>query len=59
MAWYLGLDEAAAQRRRGADCRAAGPSRAREMAGWLWDHGVSAVAADNMSLEAYPIGEGP
>jgi kynurenine formamidase len=28
-------------------------------AAWLWDHRVSAVAADNMSFEAYPISEGP
>lgn len=31
----------------------------RQTAAWLWDHGIAAVAADNMSFEPYPIDEGP
>lgn len=27
----------------------------RETAGWIWDHGVAAVAADNPALEALPM----
>lgn len=34
--------------------RAAGIAQSHEMLGWLWDHQIPLVAADNFALEAYP-----
>lgn len=59
MQWYLEsvtpeqkrhLAEASARR----EMEAPGIGPAAEMAEWLWDHHVAAVAADNPALEAYP-----
>jgi kynurenine formamidase len=59
MAWYLTLDEEGRIGASRPSTEQPGLAPGRETAGWLWDHGISAIAADNMSLEAYPISEGP
>ncbi|HUF52669.1 MAG TPA: cyclase family protein [Dehalococcoidia bacterium] len=54
--WYTDdctPDERAAMPDR-AVLRAPGLGPAGEMAAWLWDHGVAAVAADNPALESWP-----
>ena len=61
LAWYLGLDAAdraalQGQQRGGDDamqCPGLEPSAA--MAAWLWNHRISAVAADNPALEALSV----
>jgi kynurenine formamidase len=50
-AHYLSLDQAARERRTGAP----GLQQSPQMLAWLWDHGVSLVAADNGAVEAYPV----
>ncbi|MGI5242230.1 cyclase family protein [Dactylosporangium sp. CA-139066] len=59
LAHYRGLDEpgrrAAAERK---SLRAPGLLADRSVAEWLWDHRIAAVAADNPSLETYPLGTG-
>jgi kynurenine formamidase len=56
--WYESLDpddqDAASN-----DAPQPGVEPGRATAAWLWDRGIAAVAADNMSFEAYPIDEGP
>ncbi|QGU03397.1 cyclase family protein [Corynebacterium comes] len=37
--------------------RSGGLAATEEMAAWLWDHHFSVVAADNIALEAWPVGE--
>ena len=59
MAWYLTLDEEGRIGASRSSTEQPGLAPGMRTAGWLWDHGISAIAADNMSLEAYPIGEGP
>jgi kynurenine formamidase len=59
LAHYRALD--ADGRRRAAvktELRAPGLLAAEETARWLWDSGFAAVAADNPSLEAWPLGAG-
>ncbi|MEX0683770.1 MAG: cyclase family protein [Dehalococcoidia bacterium] len=54
--WYFNV-ASAEERRRMPDrsvLRAPGLGPAEEMASWLWDHHVAAVAADNPALEAWP-----
>jgi hypothetical protein len=61
LTWYLGLDAAGraalqGQQRGGDDamqCPGLEPSVA--MAAWLWNHRISAVAADNPALEALSV----
>lgn len=61
LGWYLALDtagrEAMQGQQRGGDdamqCPGLEPSVA--MAGWLWDHRISAVAADNPALEVMSV----
>jgi hypothetical protein len=61
LTWYLGLDQASrnaleGQLRAGEDSLASvGLAAGAETAAWLWDHRISAVAADNAALEALPI----
>jgi kynurenine formamidase len=57
--WYMTLGSQAQLAAVQADSVQPGLQGGRPVAGWLWDHHVSAVAADNMALEAYPIDEGP
>lgn len=53
--WYRGLGQDAAAAL-AADLQAPGLSAREEIAAYLWDLGVAAVAADNPSLEAWPQG---
>lgn len=61
LTWYLGLDVAGRSslqgRQRGGEGAMACPGLAPtvEMAAWLWDRRISAVAADNPALEALPV----
>ena len=58
--WYLRQD--GTERRRlslRAELRTPGLSPAEEMAEFLWDLGVAAVAADNPGLEVWPQGSHP
>jgi len=48
---YLGLTPEARAARRGSP----GLHQSQQMLGWLWDHRVALVAADNGGLEAFPI----
>jgi kynurenine formamidase len=52
--WYR--DEATPEMRAGLVERQLHPGLAQshEMVGWLWDHGISLVAADNFALECWP-----
>jgi len=34
-----------------------GLAHSQETAAWLWDHGVSVAAADNIALEAWPVND--
>jgi kynurenine formamidase len=55
IAWYLGTDEA--ERRRISftpNLRAAGIAAAQDMAAYLWDLHIAAIAADCPALEAWP-----
>jgi kynurenine formamidase len=59
--WYLALDAAGRQavggtlhnREGGMDCPGLAPGT--DMAAWLWDHRVAAVAADNAALEVLKV----
>jgi hypothetical protein len=59
--WYLALDRAGREslggrlhnRADGMDCPGLAPGV--DMAGWLWDHRVAAVAADNAALEVLKV----
>lgn len=54
--WYLGLEGDEQEAAGTAETMSSvGLAPTREMAAWLWDNGVSAVAADNVALEALPI----
>lgn len=61
--WYRSLTESARKGLIGA-VRAADPLHcpglegSGRMAEWLWDHGVVAVAADNVAVEALPVDPG-
>lgn len=61
MSWYLGLDEPAREDLAGTlrpgegALRCPGLDPGRETAEWLWDHRISAVAADNPGVEALPV----
>lgn len=61
LTWYLGLDQAARDdlegrlNTSGEKLATPGLAPGPETAAWLWDHGVSAVAADNPALEVLPI----
>ena len=61
LTWYLGLDEAGrvavgGTQRAGEDSmQCPGLDAGAATAAWLWDHRVSAVAADNPALEALPV----
>ncbi len=50
---YMAADQAARDSV-AADLHAPGLEGSREMAGWLWDHRVAAVAADCPALETWP-----
>lgn len=41
----------------GTPVRSAGLAATEETAAWLWDHHFSVAAADNIALEAWPVGE--
>jgi hypothetical protein len=54
--WYVGLDEAG--RATALEVESSpqpGLASTRDMAAWLWDHHVAAVACDNTAVEACPI----
>lgn len=53
LSWYraLGVD---GRREAASDLRACGLAAGEDTARWLWDRGLSAVAADNPALEAWP-----
>ena len=61
LGWYLSLDQAGREdmqgRQKGGEggmqCPGFEPSTA--MAGWLWDHQIAAVAADNPALETMEV----
>ncbi len=61
LTWYLRLDTAGRNdlqgRQRGGEGAMACPGLAPDigMARWLWDHRISAVAADNAALEVMPV----
>lgn len=59
LAWYLDLDDQARADLAGALGRGAltcpGLDPGRDTARWLWDHRVSAVAADNPGVETFPV----
>jgi len=61
LAWYLALDEAGKAamqgRQRGGDgaMQCPGLFAGKSTAEWLWDHRISAVAADNPALEAMVV----
>jgi kynurenine formamidase len=57
--WYETLDIEAQAAAVTDEAMQPGVASGRESAAWLWDHGIAAVAADNMALEAFPIGDGP
>jgi kynurenine formamidase len=48
---YLAMTPEQRASRRGSP----GLHQSEEMLGWLWDHRISLVAADNGGLEAFPI----
>lgn len=64
LTWYLGLDEAGRKglqgRQRGGEGALECPGLAPdvEMAEWLWNHRISATAADNPALEVLPVSSG-
>ena len=61
MGWYLAQDsegrQSLARRLHNGPggLEAPGLDATRTTAAWLWDHGISAIAADNPSLEALPV----
>lgn len=59
LSWYLALPPAERQALAGAadggTLQCPGLAPGTEMAAWLWDHRVAAVAADNPALEALPV----
>lgn len=54
--WYrnLGSDARAAISNAGSEVKAAGLAHSEEIARFLWDSGVTAVASDNLGVEAWP-----
>lgn len=58
--WTAGYQRASADERVEVRTRHDSPGLAAgsEMAAYLWDHGISAVAADNIGVEAMPIENG-
>ena len=64
MGWYLGLDsdgrQAASERSRThVDHALPGIGPGPEVAEWLWDSGVSMIAADNPMVEPWPLATRP
>jgi kynurenine formamidase len=57
--WYMTLDAEEQAAAVTDEAMQPGVQSGRATAAWLWDHGVAAVAADNMAFEAVPIDEGP
>ncbi|TYB41857.1 cyclase family protein [Actinomadura chibensis] len=59
--WYLGLDGAAraAVSQAGPEVTAAGLAHTEDVARFLWDGGVTAVASDSLGVEAWPPDRGP
>jgi kynurenine formamidase len=63
MGWYLGLDLAGREALVGTVRPASDPDALRcpgldpdrATAGWLWDHQIAAVVADNIAVEAMPV----
>jgi kynurenine formamidase len=61
LTWYKNLDDAGREALRGTlhpgeggmACPGLDPSQVT--AGWVWDHQLAAVAADNVALEALPV----
>jgi kynurenine formamidase len=61
LTWYKNLDDAGREALRGTlhpgeggmACPGLDPSQAT--AGWVWDHQLAAMAADNVALEALPV----
>jgi kynurenine formamidase len=61
--WFMELDEQQRQALQGTVQPSSVPGAlacpgldpARETAGWLWDHQIAAVAADNLAVEALPV----
>jgi kynurenine formamidase len=57
--WYLSLDPSARRKVGTAKTMTcAGLEPTQTMAAWLWDHGVAAIACDNVALEVLPIDPG-
>lgn len=59
--WYLGLDgdARAAVSQAGPDVTAAGLAHTEDTARFLWDSGVTAVAADSLGVEVWPPDRSP
>ena len=57
LSWYRGLDAAGRRRVSDAnvDLRCPGLGPGPDVAAWLWDHGVAALAVDNPGVETFPI----
>ena len=60
LSWYRTLDAAgrravSAASRSYPDLRTPGVGSGPELAAWLWDHGVAAVAVDNPGVEPFPV----
>jgi kynurenine formamidase len=53
--WYEALSTSQRQEALTAHSPQPGLAPSEEMAAWLWDHHVAAVAADNTALEAAPL----
>lgn len=56
--WWTGYLTASAEERHDVRSRHDSPGleASREMAAYLWDHGISAAVADNVSVESMPLG---
>lgn len=56
LGWYLTLDDGARRNVGSArTMRCPGLESSRETTAWLWDHGVAAVATDNVAVESLPV----
>ncbi len=55
LSWYRGLD-VEGRRACATELAACGLAPSDELFGFLWDHHVSAVCADNPALEVWPLG---